>query len=288
MLLQWTAVDHLCHHALQQGNRSSNSVTTSQMDRWETVLCHCTPWNMWRYWLIAHLWYQAFLACITADTRKHLSGNGTTDIGYWEHFHVTSMCCNTHVLLYLLSNMETLRKILGVSLPWVVEGFGEEASGVLRNDCMLFRRVAPSFSQWLPHRHLIASPMMLVFKVSTKCPTVGLSLEPKYKRIAPNVFTRGSSKRCCQVFAAAPSWKNIKKEISGLPYMMVYHISSDLKITQITLQGTDIKRCVFLTLFLIVKSSPPGTVAERSRAWIVFARADAGTLGSNPTLGMYV
>jgi hypothetical protein len=30
-------------------------------------------------------------ACKTADTKKHLSGNGTTDIGYREHFNVTSM-----------------------------------------------------------------------------------------------------------------------------------------------------------------------------------------------------
>jgi hypothetical protein len=32
----------------------------------------------------------------------------------------------------------------------------------------------------------------------------------------------------------------------------------------------------------------PVTVAERSKAWTVFARADAGTVGSNPTLGTEV
>jgi hypothetical protein len=32
----------------------------------------------------------------------------------------------------------------------------------------------------------------------------------------------------------------------------------------------------------------PVTVAERSKAWTVFFRADAGTMGSNPTLGMDV
>jgi hypothetical protein len=32
----------------------------------------------------------------------------------------------------------------------------------------------------------------------------------------------------------------------------------------------------------------PVKVAERSKAWTVFARADAGTVGSNLTLGMHV
>jgi hypothetical protein len=38
-----------------------------------------------------------------------LQSNGTTDIGYCEHFHVSSMYWTTYILLYLLSNIETLR-----------------------------------------------------------------------------------------------------------------------------------------------------------------------------------
>jgi hypothetical protein len=34
--------------------------------------------------------------------------------------------------------------------------------------------------------------------------------------------------------------------------------------------------------------SAPVTVAERSETWTVFDRADAGTVGSNPTLGIDV
>jgi hypothetical protein len=41
-----------------------------------------------------HFRCQAHPVCITADTTKQLSGNGTTDIGYWEHFHVTSKYCS--------------------------------------------------------------------------------------------------------------------------------------------------------------------------------------------------
>jgi hypothetical protein len=35
-------------------------------------------------------------------------------------------------------------------------------------------------------------------------------------------------------------------------------------------------------------NSLPVTVAERSKAWTVFARADTGTVGSDPTQGMDV
>jgi hypothetical protein len=74
-----------------------------------------------------------------------------------------------------------------------VEGFGEAALGALSNDCRLSRTVAPSFLQLVPHRLLIASPLiMLVYRASTNCPTLGLFLEPQYKQIAPNVFLRVS------------------------------------------------------------------------------------------------
>jgi hypothetical protein len=38
----------------------------------------------------------------------------------------------------------------------------------------------------------------------------------------------------------------------------------------------------------LLNASQPVTVAERSKEWTVFARADAGTMVSNPTLGMDV
>jgi hypothetical protein len=45
---------------------------------------------------------------------------------------------------------------------------------------------------------------------------------------------------CWQVFIAAASWKNIKKEISGLPYLTDHHISSDWKVTHF--KGTAVKK----------------------------------------------
>jgi hypothetical protein len=89
--------------------------------------------------------------------------------------------------------METLRPSAGDSLLWLVEWFEEEAPGALCNDCRLSRRVVPSSSQLVSHRPLKSSLlMMLVFTASTNCPTVGLPLEPQHKRIAPNMFSRGS------------------------------------------------------------------------------------------------
>jgi hypothetical protein len=41
-------------------------------------------------------------------------------------------------------------------------------------------------------------------------------------------------------------------------------------------------------IFKKIKYGVPVTVAERSKAWTVFARAEAGTVYSNPTQGMVV
>jgi hypothetical protein len=52
-----------------------------------------------------------------------------------------------------------------------VDGFGEEASVALSNDCRLFERVASS--QLVPLKLQNASPlMMLVFRAPTTCPIV--------------------------------------------------------------------------------------------------------------------
>jgi hypothetical protein len=62
-----------------------------------------------------------------------------------------------------------------------------------------------------------------------------------------------NKRSCCEVFTAAPSRKNIKKEIIELSYMTDYHISSGWKVTHF--KGTAVKKIVSLiTLFLIVKS----------------------------------
>jgi hypothetical protein len=122
-------------------------------------------------------------ACITADTMKHLSGNGTTDIGYWEHFCVNSTCWAS----WKLSGTSS-----GVSLPRLVNGFCEAASGAVRDDYSLPRGVAPSSSQLLLHRPLKARLLMtLCFRTSTDSPTVGLWFEPQYERIPLHVFSRG-------------------------------------------------------------------------------------------------
>jgi hypothetical protein len=63
-----------------------------------------------------------------------------------------------------------------------VEEFGEEATGALSKVYRLSRKVVPSSSQLLSHSPQEAIPlMMLVFRASTNCPSVGLFLEPQYK-----------------------------------------------------------------------------------------------------------
>jgi hypothetical protein len=47
-------------------------------------------------------------------------------------------------------------------------------------------------------------------------------------------------------------------------------------------------RCRFIKIYCSYTWNVPVTVAERSKAWTVFARADAGTVGSNPPQGMDV
>jgi hypothetical protein len=42
------------------------------------------------------------------------------------------------------------------------------------------------------------------------------------------------------------------------------------------------------TYFTITEEEEPVTVAERSKAWTVFARSEVGIVGSNPTQGMDV
>jgi hypothetical protein len=44
----------------------------------------------------------------------------------------------------------------------------------------------------------------------------------------------------------------------------------------------------FKNLYLALHISLPVTVAARSKAWTVFARSNAGIVGSNPTQGMVV
>jgi hypothetical protein len=88
------------------------------------------------------------------------------------------------------------------------------------------------------------------FLTSTCIPNIGTINE------VSNILNKRS---CCQAFTAAPSLKNVKKDINGLPYMKHYHIYSNWKITQITLQAisTAVKKSVHLiTLLLIVMSSP--------------------------------
>jgi hypothetical protein len=44
--------------------------------------------------------------------------------------------------------------------------------------------------------------------------------------------------------------------------------------------------CMRLEVFTMIKMLRPITVAARSKAWTVFARSNAGIMGSNPTQGM--
>jgi hypothetical protein len=112
---------------------------------------------------------------------KHLSGNGTTDTGYWEHFQVTSMYCSTYVLLYLLSNTE----ISGTScdsLPSLVEGFGEDVSRSLSNDCRLSRKV-----QLVPQSKVIDDASLQgIYKLSHKWVTVTTAITTNNPRCVLN------------------------------------------------------------------------------------------------------
>jgi hypothetical protein len=79
-----------------------------------------------------------------------------------------------------------------MSMPLLIKGIGGEALGSLINDCILSRRVVPQSSQLVPCTFLKACPlMMLVFRASRNCPTVGLLLIPQYERIAPSVLSKG-------------------------------------------------------------------------------------------------
>jgi hypothetical protein len=78
-------------------------------------------------------------------------------------------------------------------VPWFVDGCGREASDSSKNECRLSRNSVSSSSQLVFLRYLKPWPlMMLVFRASTNCPTVGLLLEPQCKWITPNVFSRES------------------------------------------------------------------------------------------------
>jgi hypothetical protein len=55
-----------------------------------------------------------------------------------------------------------------------VEGFGEEVSGSLSNDCKLFRKVAPSSPQLVPHRPLKARPLMMHLQTVTTAVTMNI------------------------------------------------------------------------------------------------------------------
>jgi hypothetical protein len=47
-------------------------------------------------------------------------------------------------------------------------------------------------------------------------------------------------------------------------------------------------RCLYMLNFKELMPYSPVTVAERSKAWTVFARSEPGIMGSNPTQGMDV
>jgi hypothetical protein len=71
-----------------------------------------------------------------------------------------------------------------------------------------------------------------------------------------------------------------------------FHIrihKTDSKISKIHLQNTNDGRDeIRRTINSGIQLKEPVTVAERSKACTVFARSEAGTVGSNPTQGMHV
>jgi hypothetical protein len=82
----------------------------------------------------------------------------------------TKMYCSTYVLLYLLSNMETLRNI---TCFHAVEEFGKEVSGSLSNDCRVTRRAASSSSQIVPQTKAIDDASLQgIYKLSHSWVTV--------------------------------------------------------------------------------------------------------------------
>jgi hypothetical protein len=67
---------------------------------------------------------------------KHLCDNGTTEN--------TSMSSEYTASCPVLAEQHgKSQKQSGVALPWLVQGFGEEALGALSNKCRLSSRVAP-------------------------------------------------------------------------------------------------------------------------------------------------
>jgi hypothetical protein len=82
------------------------------------------------------------------------------------------MYYSTYVLLYLLSNMETLRNIT-CFLAKTCGGIWEKVSGSLSNDCRLSRRVAPSSSQLVSQSKVIDNASLQgIYKLSHSWVTV--------------------------------------------------------------------------------------------------------------------
>jgi len=121
-----------------------------------------------------------------------MTGNETTDICYWKHFHIISTHgCADHFLCFVTWTMYGTSSV--VSLSWLIDWLGEETTGGLRQECRLSRRVAPSSSLFGLRRLLQTRPLMMtVLRASANCPTDGLLLDPQCKQIAPNVFCSAS------------------------------------------------------------------------------------------------
>ena len=69
----------------------------------------------------------------------------------------------------------------------------ESASDSTKNECRLSRSSVLPSPQLVFLRSPKAKPLMiLVFRASANCPTVGILFEPQCKLITPNVFSRGS------------------------------------------------------------------------------------------------